>query len=411
MKALVFNCHFNGLSLIRDLGRRGIPVLALDARRSVGTRSRYACYWACPDPAVAETAFVEFLLSKGREFDEKPVLFPTNDPWAVAISRHKERLCEFYRPCVCDAPVIERVIEKARFYEWASARGYPVPRTWKADDLQGVPEDAFPLAAKPECRRTAGDDPARHERAMRMEPLRLTVLRSRRDLKAFAEHHADWLPFLLFQEYVEGRSDCMYTIGVYADHQHEVLGLFSGRKVRGFPPDIGDCIVGQVEAVPEELKVLVKSICREIGFSGIGEFEFKKDAVTGVFTLIEINPRSWSWVGITSACGVSLPWIAYCDLTGHEPVEYTESRCPDGSVKFVRLLADASNCLWNNRRVGFPEWQYTPRTWWRSLRAEKRVLAEFARDDLRPGFHAAGEMLRAGVGSLLRSAKRLEGRR
>jgi D-aspartate ligase len=387
-KALIFNCHYNGLAIIQELGRNGVPVLALDHVRSVGTFSRYASYHRCPDPQVTEDAFVTYLMHLGPEFKHRPVLFPTNDHWAMAISRHKEKLSEYYLPCVAEYPTIRLILEKQRFYEWALTRGYPVPRSWRSVDAAAIPEDAFPLAAKPEHRRIASNDAETGRRAHTLDEMRLTVLRTREELTDFAIQHDELLPYFLFQEYIEGLSDCMYTVGVYANSQHEVLGLFTGRKVRGFPPDVGDCIVGQVESVPAELKTLAKEICQEIKYQGIAEFEFKRDAVTGEFKLIEINPRSWSWVGITPSCGVSLPWIAYCDITGLQPISYTESGFADGSVKWVRIFDDMLNSFYKNRRIGYPQWHMTPRQWWRSLRSERLVIAEFSLDDPIPGLYA-----------------------
>ena len=46
-------------------------------------------------------------------------------------------------------------------------------------------------------------------------------------------------------------------------------------------------------------------IVKDLNYSGIAEFEYKKDLSTGRYRLIEVNPRSWSWIGITPACGVS----------------------------------------------------------------------------------------------------------
>lgn len=404
-QALVFNCAHNGLSIIQELGRRGVQVLALDACRSVGTFSRYARYCPCPDPQVAEDAFIQFLLRLGATFNDRPVLFPTNDHWAVAISRHKEVLSQWFIPCVADYAAVSLLVKKRRFYDWARSRGMPVPRSWSYDQLQRIPRDAFPLAAKPEARRTASNDPAAWQRARTLDGMRLTVLSDEAALRAFASRHNELLPFFVFQEYVQGLSDCMYTVGVYANRDHQVLGLFTGRKVRGYPPDVGDCVAGQVEEVPEHLKDLVRRICREIGYHGIAEFEFKRDAVTGEFKLIEINPRSWSWIGITPSCGVSLPWLAYADLTGAATVAYTETAVPGGSVKWARILHDLENCLYRNRRSGYPDWHMTLREWWQSLSAERLVVAEFALDDPLPGLYALCTHVRSAARAALRRRK------
>ena len=119
---------------------------------------------------------------------------------------------------------------------------------------------------------------------------------------------------------------------------------------------------------------------KELHYHGIAEFEFKKDARNGEFRLIEINPRSWSWVGITPACDVSLPWMAYADLTGIEKVPYKEV-VAHGDVKYIKILEDFMNCRYNYKKSGFPEYQMSTMQWWKSLRAKKKIYAEFCWDD------------------------------
>lgn len=90
--------------------------------------------------------------------------------------------------------------------------------------------------------------------------------------------------------------DERYTVGIYTDEDHCVKAVFTGRKVRRFPADIGDNIVGESCTVPETNIGNSIRIVEELQYSGIAEFEYKKDAVTGEYKLIEINPRSWSWI-------------------------------------------------------------------------------------------------------------------
>ncbi|MDQ2950909.1 MAG: ATP-grasp domain-containing protein, partial [Chloroflexota bacterium] len=193
MTALIFNCDFNGLALIQELGRRGVDVRALDTVRSVGTVSRYARFHRCPDPLVAERAFVDFLMELGSAFQSRPVLFPTNDHWAAAVSRHREELARLYHPCVAAWSTVELVIRKDRFARWAEAAGYPVPRSWDAMSYGSVPEDAFPLAAKPIFRRISSDDAEGTRHAAERERLRLAVFRNRAELERFSKDHRDRL--------------------------------------------------------------------------------------------------------------------------------------------------------------------------------------------------------------------------
>ncbi len=388
--ALVFNCGHNGLSIIRELGRQGVnEIYALDSVRSIGTHSRYARFSRCPDPLTNETAFIEFLLRFAKGRTDKPVLFPTNDHWAQAIAHHKDVLNHHYRMWVADGPVVDLLIQKPRFYEWAMKQGYPVPRSWSDAEVAKISNDCFPIIAKPAFRVASSDSKLQATRAVENYRKRLTVLETREQLEVYRRGNTSKSEECVFQEYVRGLSDCMYTVGVYVNQEHEVMGVFTGRKVRGFPPDIGDCIVGQVEKIDEAIVCMVKHMCRDLRYSGIAEFEFKKDSVTGKMILIEVNPRSWSWIGITPSCGVSLPWMAYCDMTGHKSISYTETTCQTGSVKYAKVSRDRRNCLRNNRRSGYTEWHMTHEQWKQSLECDILVDAEYSLDDMKPWLFAS----------------------
>lgn len=380
--ALVFNCHYNGLSIIQELGAHGVPCVAMDCDRSIGTYSKYARFVACPDPSSRESDFVDFLVEFCAGLAQPPVLFPTNDEWAVAVSRGKARLSHVARPCVADWPAVRSVVEKARFYAAGRRLGLPTPRTWTLAEVSHLRPADFPIVAKPEARRCAADvDWAATQREL--ERLRLTVLRDEHALGRFLAEEEQLVSRLVFQEYVRGASDAMYTVGVYVDGDHVVRRAFTGRKVRGYPADIGDCIVGEVHDVPSMLMEITRKVVAELSLTGILEFEYKRDAVSGHWRLIEVNPRPWSWIGITPACGVSLPLAAYSDLTGRRVVsgDGRVGARPTGTVRYYRVLPDLVNSTIRYRST-YPEWRKTPWEWWREFRSvPTRVTAEFHAGD------------------------------
>ena len=385
---LVFNCHYNGLSIIQALGRQKIPVYALDAYRDIGTFSRYAKFWKCPDPLKDEKSFINFLLEKVALFSCPPVLFPTNDHWAMAISKYKSKLGKFCFPCVADWEVVRLILNKDKFTSWAFQKGYPVPRTYPVEEIIRNKYIEFPIVAKPISRRFLGSNKNAYELAVQLDKIRMILIRDKASFVDFIHLNQDLLPYIFFQEYVPGMAHDMYTVGIYANKKHQVLGIFTGKKVRGFPPDIGDCIIGQVEKLPPALINIVKDMVKDIKYTGIAEFEFKKNCKTSEYKLIEVNPRSWSWIGITPYCGVNLPLIAYYDLTGIKNVKYQECKLETGEVKYVKILQDFLNCLFGYKKIGFPKYHLSFRQWLKSLKAKKIVLAEFALDDPIPGLYA-----------------------
>ncbi len=364
------------------MGSRGIPVIAMDCVRSVGTFSKYAKYVKCPDPLKDEASFIEFLLEKGKGFDLKPVLFPTNDLWVFAVSKNMDKLSKYYSFCGSDFSTVDLLLKKKKFSKWASDRGYPVPLSWDFDQCNEITDENYPVIVKPEYRRS--DEVGESSFYEVLDDLRFTVLESKEELESFRGKYSGKLNFFMIQEYIRGMSDTMFTVGVYCK-KGTVIALFKGRKVRGYPADIGDCVVGEISGVPDSVINVVKSICKDLSYDGIAEFEFKKDSFDGRFRLIEINPRSWSWVGITPYCGVNLPLIAYQNISEiYSGDSFVESKGGEGSVKYIKILEDFQNCLWLYRKSGYPEWGKTFKQWKKSLKCDKLVVAEYDKRDFLP---------------------------
>jgi D-aspartate ligase len=392
--AIVFSPGSSGLGIIQILHANGVPCIAMDCKRLWGTRrigtySRYADYVQCPDPLDSERLFIEFVYDFCRKQTAKPVLFPTLDHWAVCLARHKDLLQEVSLPCAGNPEAVELFVDKERFYErYAPAAGpqsrqsVRVPATWSWEDISSLKDIPFPIAAKPKSKLSLSDPESGgllRNISIPGEKLRLNVLENHSSLKDFLIANRQYSQGLLFQEYIPGMADSMYSVGIYANSRAEILGVFTGKKIRGYPALYGDCTVGINHAVPESALDMVKTIVSETGYSGIAEFEFKENADTGEFVLIEVNPRPWSWIGITGACPDNLPLIAYRDLCGG-PVPTQEKKQANGQVLYVKVLQDCLNCLLLYAR-DYPPWRKSPGQWLKSIKAEKVVYCEFNEAD------------------------------
>lgn len=97
-EAIVFNVLFNGLGVIRALGENGIPVKALDSnKKAVGRYSKYTSnFQTVTDPSLDDKKFINELIEIGKKSDSKPVLFPTNDVWSIAVSKYKKELEKYF---------------------------------------------------------------------------------------------------------------------------------------------------------------------------------------------------------------------------------------------------------------------------------------------------------------------------
>src|SRR3954468_18918309 len=150
--AVVLGGDFNGLAIVRSLGRRGIPICVIDDESSIARASRYATH-AVKVPSLREEAdVVAAVLRVGRQLGlDGWVLYPTRDEIVAALSRRRAIL---ERQFVVSTPTWARVRwawDKRNTYRQAASRGIPVPRTWAPRDASELARLAvsFPVAIKP----------------------------------------------------------------------------------------------------------------------------------------------------------------------------------------------------------------------------------------------------------------------
>ena len=156
--AIVFNVFFNGLGVIRALGENGIPVKALDNDRyAVGKYSKYLSdFQVVANPGKDERKFVQELIKIGRNYKSKPVLFPTNDIWSIAVSKYKNELEKYFLIYNPDYSVINKIINKKTFYRIMQKESILVPQTYEINSFEELnkvkPDLKYPLILKPNAR-------------------------------------------------------------------------------------------------------------------------------------------------------------------------------------------------------------------------------------------------------------------
>src|SRR5208282_4938316 len=116
-----------GLGIARSLGRRGIPVYVIDDMYSISKFSRYTSRVVQVPDLRDEHRTVESLLQVGKRYGLKNwVLFPTRDETVAAISRHRDRLAEFYRVTTPPWDSVRWVWNKKNTYDLAAELGIPI---------------------------------------------------------------------------------------------------------------------------------------------------------------------------------------------------------------------------------------------------------------------------------------------
>ncbi len=381
---------YNALAVTRSLGRRGVPVISLGQERdSITFHSRYASERIVyPDPVLDEAGFrkcVRDLAARQRARGIRTVVFSTSDRVVKLLSDHREDFSsglELYLPA---RDIVETSLDKLAQYRVAEKIGVPYPRTYSnGDHARLVAEIAAGVAVPPlflKARVPLNDPALARFRRMKLETAADAAAR-------VAEAEALGVPFVV-QEIIPGGDDQLYTLGSTMNARGELVSYFTGRKLRQMPPGFGICRVGESLPVPEVAEHGARLLAA-IGFHGISQVEFKYDARDGKYKLMEINPRSWSWVGLPIELGADLPWAMFCEALGHSlPAQNSP---PSQRWLWISLTHDLERSL--QHRDGNPLAHLFGGY-------ERVVEAFYASDDPAPGLSHFGRAAREWGGRLL----------
>src|SRR5271156_3246219 len=93
--AVVIGGDYQGLGIVRSLGRQGVPVCALDDELSISRYSRYCTKFVKLGDLHNERVVVDNLLNVGRRLGlDGWVLYPTREELVAAISRNRFELSQ-----------------------------------------------------------------------------------------------------------------------------------------------------------------------------------------------------------------------------------------------------------------------------------------------------------------------------
>lgn len=366
------------LAVTRSLGRRGVPVVRIHPNRlehSLG--SRYCTAVAVsPDMYEAESPLVGYLLELAAAYEGPRVLIPASDDCAQFLGMHRDTLDSAYAVCAAAPAVTGLVMNKQRQYETAQRLGVPIPETYfpkSTVEFEALLERLgnYPYVIKPlvahRWRLASMKRVSKGRKALRAD--------SPDELRRAYAALGDDQSRVMVQEVIGGRDEQLFTFLACVGESGEPLAYCVRSKIRQLPLDFGYCTMTvschDDTVVEQSLRLL-----RGIGFAGICGIEYKYDAATAEYKLIEINARPVNTIGLAAACGVDIPFIAYCALADHDVRPVTTWR--DG-VRWHRIWYDflAVRELRARGGPGYGEWM-------RSLWGGDQVEAVFAWDDLKP---------------------------
>lgn len=314
--AIIIEGHVQGLSNVRSLGEKGIPCIVVDKSNCIARYSKYCnAFFRCPEFNSDE--FVKFLVQLcEKENLHDWVLIPSNDHAVRSIAASKNLLEQYYKIVTDDISKIEKIYNKKNLLSIAEAIGVPFPATYYPQSTNLLDFDLkFPVLVK-------GIEGLTFVRTMHRKAF---VCRNAEDLKTTLMKVEEKLALnkVFIQEIIE-RANNSFVCSCTAFAEKGTLKAFwIGDKVREHPIRFGTATYS-VSIPANGTLDHTKKLLKEIGYTGVCEVEFIKDVTDNRYKLIEINARTWLWVGLAKAAGIDYALYLYNYANGI-PQEYPKN--------------------------------------------------------------------------------------
>jgi D-aspartate ligase len=121
--AVVVGGDYQGLGILRSLGRQGVPVCVVDDERSISRFSRYCTHFEKLPDLRGERNTVDSLLEIGTRLNLHGwVLYPTREELVAAFSRNRTELAEVFRVPTADWDVVKWAWDKRNLPTGSGAR-------------------------------------------------------------------------------------------------------------------------------------------------------------------------------------------------------------------------------------------------------------------------------------------------
>lgn len=390
-RAVVLGLGQNGLATVRALGRQGVPVIGVDSDLTqVTARTRYCEKVRCPD-FKRGGSLIPILKDLGARFSSKAVLFPSGDHSLHSVSEMREMLRDHYVFTFPSKDVVRLTLDKKRFYEFAAKRGFPIPQTFfpkSEDDCESISRQVrYPCIIKP-IQPDLGWRSQFPDHKLFQADGRYELLKICRVL--YKKHSA-----YVIQERIPGRDSHLHFSLTYFNADSRPLCMFTGRKLRQYPPRFGTSSMAESVWDPRISEMTIQ-ILSAMKYTGYGSVEFIWDSRDNKFKIIEVSARTWFPHGISSACGLNIEYLAYCDQLGlpKPPVDGFRE-----AVKWIHERRDLESALAYMRSgdLRLSEWL--------SSYSGDRTYAIFAWDDVMPAVFLGAQLLSVPLRRFLRKTQ------
>lgn len=295
-----------GLSMVRELGRHGVPVFGIaGSRRALGLRSRYLRRgWLRPNGAEEVVRLINEIAGETGA----RLLLAVSEADIFLLREHEAQLSGIAL-LMPEAAKLRLVTDKLATARVAEGLGIPVPESAEAAsaaDIEGVAERVrFPVILK-------WRDPNLVLR--RLAPLGLTFNKAEYcytpDSLRRALHRYDPVgAYPVVQSFCPG-----HGIGhMIFMHDGKAVLAFRHRRRHEWPPEGGISTECESLALADDRERVDRSVAllRAIGWEGPAMVEYRYDPDTDRAVLMEVNGRFWGSLPLAFHAGAPFVWFTY----------------------------------------------------------------------------------------------------
>lgn len=367
--AVVIGGDYQGLGIVRSLGRQGVPVCVIDDEQSIARYSRYVTHSVRTGSLRDERQTVDVVLDVGRRLGlEGWLLYPTRDETVAAFARYRDTLAEHYRVWTPEWHTTQWIWDKRNTYRLAAELGIPTPPTSyprTLADIDAMPFDG-PVAIKPAIKE-------HFIYATKAKAWRADTREELRELFLAASQHVE-PGEVMIQDLIPGNGEHQFAYCAFFK-DGDAKGSMVVRRRRQHPPEFGRASTFVETIELPLLEELSQRFLRAINYYGLVELEYKLDARDGQYKLLDVNGRTWGYHTLGSGAGVDFPYLLFADQLG----KASEPQRGRAGISWIRLVTDLPTSVlevWEGRL----DW----REYFRSLR-NFNIEAVFKREDPLPG--------------------------
>ena len=328
--AVVVGGDYQGLGIVRSLGRKNIPVCVIDDEHSIARYSRYTTHSIRVPSLRREKEAVNTVMEIGHRLGLKGwVLFPTRDETVAAFARYHVRLSEFFRVPTPDWNKVKWAWDKRNTNRLAMRLGIPIPHTWyprEESDLDHVAAEP-PYALKPAIKE-------HFFYATRAKAWRANSRSELLQLFRLANAQTP-LAEVMVQDVIPGIGRQQFAYCAFFKNGHAIASMVVQRK-RQHPTEFGRASTHVQTIDLPIIEELSLRFLRAINYYGLVELEYKLDPRDGEYRLLDVNARTWGYHTLGVGAGVDFPFLLFCDQTGQD---VPTCRAHPG-VTWIRLLTD-----------------------------------------------------------------------